>query len=463
MQAPQQDRKCPAWLPAILCVLIAVSPITAAAAERTLFAFNPLPNIGEQATGSHPDGTLLRDASGALYGAAMLSGKYYNGTIFKLTPPAPGRTSWTMSVLYTFTGGFDGGLPNAALVMDGSGALYGTAQSGGPWPNQGLVFKLTPPTHGSTQWKETVLHYFNHNYAEGIDDGANPSGGLIMDQSGALYGTSDLGGSAADLSGFGTVFKLTPLNPEKTRWEESILYRFEGGIDGRNPMSRLTRDATGAIYGTTLYGGTGGCVDFLSYVIGCGIVFKLTPPASGQTAWTKTTLHNFSGGSDGSIPQGKLRFDTSGALYGTTFQGGTGDCTDSLLNVIGCGVIFKLTPPPPLHNKWIESVIHDFSGPDGAFPQGGVLVDGSGALIGTTSGGGPMSWGVLGSYGLVFKLSPPGPGQSHWSEKVLYEFDLSSSGDEPVGELIRDPQGHLFGVAFKGGLHLGGTVFEITP
>ena len=97
MQAPQQDRKCPAWLPAILCVLIAVSPITAAAAERTLFAFNPLPNIGEQATGSHPDGTLLRDASGALYGAAMLSGKYYNGTIFKLTPPAPGRTSWTTS------------------------------------------------------------------------------------------------------------------------------------------------------------------------------------------------------------------------------------------------------------------------------------------------------------------------------------------------------------------------------
>jgi hypothetical protein len=454
--------KSSACLAIIATALTAFPPKAAGATEKTLFAFNPLPNIGELQTGSHPDGTLLRDASGALYGAAMLSGKYYNGTIFKLAPPAPGQTKWNMSVLYTFTGGFDGGLPNPGLVMDASGALYGTTQSGGPWPNQGLVFKLTPPAPGGMKWKETVLHYFHHNYAEGIGDGSNPSGGLIMDSSGALYGTTDLGGSTAYYSGFGTVFKLTPLDAGRTKWEKTILYRFQSGIDGRNPMSRLTRDATGALYGTTLYGGEGGCADFLSDVIGCGTVFKLTPPAPGQTTWTKTTLHSFMGGTDGAIPQARLRFDPYGALYGTTFQGGTGTCTDTLLNVIGCGVVFKLTPPAPFHNKWTESVIHDFSGPDGAFPQGGLTADGSGGFIGT-AGGGPMSWGVLGGYGVIYKLTPPSPGQSQWTETVLYDFDLSNSGDEPVGELIRDPQGHFFGVAFKGGAHLGGTVFKITP
>src|SRR5262249_17780608 len=143
------------WLAASIIVLCAMSAVPAVAGETTLYSFGPYDKIG-----SNPNGTLLRDASGALYGTNMLGGAYYNGMIFKLSPPAAGQTQWALSVLYTFTGGSDGGLPNPGLVMDASGALYGTTQEGGSWLNQGLVFKLTPPARGSTQWTQTVLHYF---------------------------------------------------------------------------------------------------------------------------------------------------------------------------------------------------------------------------------------------------------------------------------------------------------------
>ena len=453
-------------VPLITAILFTLSALPAAAAtETTLYAFNWAPPPGALNPGSGPTGTLLRDASGALYGATSLGGAYYNGTIFKLTPPAAGQTEWQMSVLYDFTGGFDGGSPNPTLVMDSSGAIYGTTQSGGSWLNQGLVFKLTPPATGHTQWTETVLHYFYHSYAFGADDGANPSGGLIMDKNGALYGTTDLGGSITDPSGIGlgTVFKLTPVDAGKTTWAETVLYRFNSLADGENPMFTLTMDAAGALYGSTLYGGTGPCVDLFSEPVGCGTVFKLTPPVPGQTTWTKTTIHNFTAGADGNMPEYSLLLDASGALYGTTYEGGTGACTDWFSNLVGCGVVFKLTPPAAGHTAWTESVLHSFTGPDGAYPQGGLIMDGSGALIGTASGGGPISYGVVGGYGLVFKLAPPPPGQQSWTETVIYNFDIRTSGSEPVGELIRDPAGHLFGVTYGGGPTLGGTIYEIIP
>ena len=443
------------WLPVITIVLSALSAIPAAAAEKTLVAFNTYP---PQQTGSNPTGTLLRDASGALYGAAWNGGAYYNGTIFKLTPPADGQGDWALSVLYTFTGGFDGGSPNPVLVMDASGALYGTTEGGGDFTNQGVVFKLTPPAPGGTQWTETVLHYFNHLY-HSSDDGAYPSGGLIMDDSGTLYGTTDLGGSMDDVFGFGTVFKLTPLDAGKTTWQETVVYRFTSVADGQNPMSTLTLDATGALYGTTLYGGTGACVDYFSNVIGCGTVFSLTPPGPGQTTWTKTTLHSFTAGADGSVPQGKLLRDASGAVYGTTLVGGGGACTDTLSNVVGCGIVYNLTPPAPGQTDWTESILYTFTGPDGAFPQGGLFMDVAGALFGTASGGGPNSDPVLGGYGLVYKLAPPSPDLPGWTQTVLFSFDISTSGAEPVGELIRDPDGDFFGVTYLG----GGSVYEITP
>jgi hypothetical protein len=284
-----------------------------------------------------------------------------------------------------------------------------------------------------------------------------------MDRYGALYGVTDLGGSIASVSGsYGTVFKLTPLDAARTQWQETVLYRFQGGGDGANPFSQLVLDATGALYGSTLYGGTGACTDYLSNVIGCGTVYKLMPPAPGQAAWAKRTLHSFTRGADGIVPQGRLLLDYYGNLYGTTIEGGTGPCTDSLYNVVGCGVIYRLTPPGLGQTTWTESILHNFTGPDGAFPQGGLLIDAAGALYGTTSGGGPASNAILGSYGLVFKLSPPTQGGSRWTETILYSFDITTSGDTPVDELTGDPFGNLFGATNLGGPHYNGTVFEIS-
>ena len=448
----------------IALVLAALSALPAAAGERTLYGFNPLPPAGALETGAYPLGTLLRDRDGALYGATWLDGAHGSGTIFKLAPPAPGQTDWSVSVVYAFTGGLDGDGPNPGLVMDSRGAIYGTTQYGGS-SLQGVAFKLSPPASGGTEWRETVLHNFSYSYVYNLSDGAFPSGGLIMDNQGALYGATDLGGSTADLSGngFGAVFKLTPVDAGRTQFQETVLYRFSSVVDGQSPMSALTLDAAGALYGTTLYGGTGPCSDWLSNIIGCGTVFKVTPPATGNSAWTKTTLYSFVGGADGAVPEGRLLLDTDGAVYGATYQGGPSACVDWAYSTIGCGIIFKLTPAARGGSAWTESIIHTFMGPDGANPQGGVIMDSTGTLFGSASGGGPVSYGMVGGYGIVFKLTPPAMGQQSWTQTVLYSFDVETSGIRPIGELVRDPAGHLFGVTNSGGTNLGGTIFEIAP
>jgi uncharacterized repeat protein (TIGR03803 family) len=444
------------WLPLIALSVLPANMLEAASG-KALYAFDPWPSTGVS-TGANPRGTLLRDASGALYGVASNGGPYYNGTVFKLTPPALGQTKWTITVLYNFTGGADGGSPSPNLVMDASGAIYGTASSGGSWLNDGLVFKLTPPSNGSTGWHYAVLHYFYYSYAYGADDGANPHAGLIMDQSGALYGVTGFGGSTSGTYiGHGTVFKLTPLNAARTAWTETVLYRFAGGTDGKNPWDALTHDAAGNLYGTTLYGGDGPCYD------GCGTVFKLSPGATPEAPWTKTTLLRFNGQNGGGAPQGKLLLGSSGALYGTTYKGGPGQCTDGLGYVIGCGVVFRLTPPAPGQTSWTESVLLDFNAANGAFPQGGLIMDSAGALLGTTSASAPDVWGVPGD-GNVFKLVPPAPGQVRWTQIVLHNFNVSTTGSTAVGELVRAPDGRLYGSAYMGGGGYNvGTIFEITP
>lgn len=186
-------------------------------------------------------------------------------------------------------------------------------------------------------------------------------------------------------------------------------------------------------------------------------MFKLSPPAPGKTAWTKTTLFRFSGGIDGGNPAGALLRDSSGALYGTTLIGGRGPCTDQVFNqVIGCGTVFKLTPPLPGQTAWRASVLYNFTGPDGAFPQGGVIADTAGRLHGTASAGGQQGSGV------VYELLPPAPGYSAWTSRVLHQFNVSTSGSLPNGNLVANPAGQLFGVTWAGGVGLGGTVFQVT-
>jgi hypothetical protein len=450
----------------VALVLFAAAPVSSAATERTLYAF---PTGGSK--GCYPVGTLLRDGAGALYGATFDCGTGGYGTVFKLVPPLAGQTTWSVSVLHGFSEDVGGGALNANLVMDANGAVYGTAGDDGEYV-KGVVFRLNPPAAGQTNWTETVLHAFDYNFAYNIADGSGPNA-VISDNNGVLYGTTYRGGSTADPSGlgFGTVFKLAPPIPGQTNWQETVLYRFNGGTDGQNPLAPLTRDGSGALYGTTFSGGgSQNCVDQYGYVVGCGTIFKLTPPLPGFTNWEKVTLHRFAGGADGTFPLGKLLLDGSGNVYGTTTQGGNSQCADGIGNIVGCGTVFKLIPPAPGQTAWTKTVIHHFTGvPDGASPQGGVIIDTAGNLYGTTFGAGTDVcrddlFNNVGC-GTVFKLSPPMPGQTGWTERVLYDFQGQGDGWEPVGELVADPHGNLLGVSQLGGdLPSGyGTVFEITP
>ena len=367
---------------------------TPTATETVLHSF------GATATdGATPSAGLIMDSSGNFYGTTETGGPNNVGTVFKITPTG------TESVLHSFGAtATDGTLPFAGLVMDGSGNLYGTTTGGGVPTgvgahSQGTVFKITPAG------TETILYSFT-----GGSDGGNPEAGLLMDSGGNLYGTTQQGGSSND----GTVFKLTPAG------NKTILHSFAGGADGSGPLAALIMDGGGNLYGTTTVGGSSNN----------GTVFKLTP------AGNETILHSFAGGADGSGPRAGLIMDSSGNLYGTTYQGGSSNN----------GTVFKITP------SGAESVLHDFgaTATDGTLPLAGLIMDGNGNLYGTTSLG-------VGSEGTVFKITPAG------TETILYTFTGGSDGGSPEAGLVMGSNGNLYGTTYAGGAGSLGTVFEITP
>ena len=236
--------------------------------------------------GAAPAAGLIFDQAGNLYGTTLSGGKYHDGTVFKLTPF---RGAWTETVLHTFTNN-DGAYPAASLIFDKAGNLYGTTLFGGP-TRGGTVFQLT--LSGGV-WTETVLHSFT-----GRNDGIDPAASLILDQNGALYGTT-MGDN---------IFKLAPPAPGHTKWTLKTLYAFGGGPN-RGPLSAgtLLAGKNGVLYGTQKYGGG---------PANAGAVFQLTPPAH-HGAWTETTIYSFAGGSDGLYPRAGVIADGAGNLYGTT-------------------------------------------------------------------------------------------------------------------------------------------------
>ncbi|MGB9197871.1 MAG: choice-of-anchor tandem repeat GloVer-containing protein [Terriglobales bacterium] len=245
------------------------------------------------ADGADPYGeNLILDKAGNLYGTGYSGGTFEYGVVFELS------AAGTESVLYSFTGGTDGGRPYAGVVEDKHGNFYGTTLQGGAF-GLGTVYKVT------ASGTETVLHSF-----AGGSDGATPYGGVILDSKGNLYGTTAGGGS----SNAGIVFKLSPSGTE------TVLYAFAGGPDGANPTVALVRDKAGNLYGTTYNGGNGNGS-------GDGTVFEISPSG------THTVLHTFTGGADGAVPDAGLILDKHGNLYGTTLGGG-----------IGFGVVYELTP-----------------------------------------------------------------------------------------------------------------------
>ena len=300
---------------------------------------------GTGGDGAEPLAGLVRDAAGNLYGTTRFGGVGF-GTVFSLDKTGK------ETVLYSFSGGADGGYPvYGYLVRDAAGNLYGTTSYSGT-SGYGTVFMLDKTV------KETVLY----NFTGSGGDGAEPWGGLVRDANGNLYGTTVLGGGSGGYNGYGTVFKL-----DKTG-KETVLHRFSGAPgDGANPVAGLVRDASGNLYGTTSEGGTEGR----------GTVFKVDKTGN------ETVLYNFTGtGGDGGTPYAGLLRDAAGNLYGTTVNGG-----------IGYGTAFKL-------DQTGKETVYRLNYPEGGIPYAGLVLDAKGNLYGTA-----LEFGSF-HYGTVFKLTP---------------------------------------------------------
>ncbi len=434
--------------------IVLAACVMASHAARAQVAETVLHAFSGGKDGALPTDTLLigTDQSGALTGlyGTTSSGDanlgctdgvagYYCGSVFSLLPPGQGQTRWKAQPLYDFTGYADEDTPVAGLFSGGGqiGAttpLYGTTL-GSEFGYDGSVFMQIGTTL-TTIW----------NFSAYVD-GQYPYGGAITDQTGAVYVPTVFGGAY----GCGTVVQLLPPTQGQLAWTENILWNFTGGTDGCNAYSALIEDSSGALYGTTLNGA------------GSGGVFKLTPPAAGQTVWTEQMLYGFTGGADGGHPFGTLAFGLAGTLYGTTAAGGA-----------GYGVVFQLTPPAQGQTAWTEQALYSFTGgADGAAPLfGALLIDSNGALYGTASGGGvAKKCGGFGTEGgTVFKLTPPAGGQGAWSQSTLFDFPGGRGGCIPTGGLAADSSGALYGTTEYGGSEKHdackitgcGTVFRLT-
>ena len=424
-----------------LCVL--ATAVAAPSSAQVLHVFPAGPADGKQ-----PSSGLIMDAHGALYGTTAYggatTGPFPDGTVFKLTPPVSGQRDWTEQQLHAFpTPSYsDADGPNGNLLMDATGALYGTAVSGSPY-GSGAVYKLTPPQAGATVWTETILYGF------GGVNGIAPQAGVIADQQGNLYGTTQQGGAF----GQGVVYKLFPPASGQTEWTEQVLHSFAAyATDGAQPDSQLVMDSAGRLYGTTVIGGAGGSFDY-------GTVFQLTPPAAGHGAWGETILHSFQGTSDGGEPGATLAMASDGTLYGTLRIGGAipEHCAG------GCGAVFKLTPPVLPATRWVESTVYNFAGPpDGDGPTTGVTLDAAGDLYGTTEYGGTVLPDCKQGCGTLFELSPPADGQGFWRETV-YSPPSTQFGIQPQASLLVTRNNRIYGTASAGGPDGGGTVFKLNP
>jgi uncharacterized repeat protein (TIGR03803 family) len=406
---------------AILTLL--VTSTWAAADEKVLHSFTDQEGYTTYAG-------LLLGASGSLYGLTYEGGSYSCGggtgcgTVFELVPAEGGK--WTEKVLHDFNT-MDGFYPQAGLIFDAGGNLYGTTYYGGAH-GDGAVFELMPTTTG--HWTEKLLYSFRNNGR----DGYYPDAGLVFDASGNLYGTTNLGGTYS----VGAVFRLAP-NADGS-WSEKVLHSFNNsfnfnGTDGFYPAAGLIFDSSGHLYGTTLYGG----------LYGDGTVFALTPIDDGS--WSEKVLHNFNtNGSDGYYPYAGMILDSSGSLLGTTYAGGAYDS----------GTVFELTPKQD--GSWSEEVLYSFDdkGRDGYNPYASLVSDTAGNLYGTTLNGGAYDSGT------VFELSPTASGK--WGEKVLHSFNHNGrDGVNPYAGLIVDAAGNLYGTTAEGGADNDGTVFELSP
>jgi uncharacterized repeat protein (TIGR03803 family) len=367
--------------------------------------------------GSSPNGDLILDSAGNFYGTTQFGGSSNRGLIFKLD--AKGNET----VLYTFTGGADGGIPIGRVIRDGGGNLYGITSLGGdPTCSCGTVFKLTKS--GTLK----VLHNFKGG-KDGVQNQGQAELGLVM-VNGDLYGSASFGGvSGCDGNlGCGVLFKVTQSG------KETVLHRFTGQADGAFPQD-LISDPAGNIYGAT-----GG-----SYKQGnAGTLFKL------DTNGKLTNLYTFPGGAKGSSPRWRLLRNPNGMFQGVTQFGG--NTTNCAISSGGCGVLFTVNASGK------ERVLHAFGNPasGGEEPSGGLL-DEAGNFYGVTVYGGTVNSTCTFGCGVVYRVSNSG------KYSVLYRFAGGTDGWLPSGSLTEDAAGNLYGATNLGGSGNNGVIYEITP
>lgn len=378
-------------------------------------SFKVLHSFSSGTDGCYPEAGLIIDGAGNLYGTTSGGAFPCNcGTVFEI--PA-GETEIP---LYDFTCGNNGQGPDDTLLKDKAGNLYGGTIAGGSI-GCGVIFEVTP----------TGIEKTLHDFTGQPEDGCTPLGTLIVDKDGNIFGTTDIGGKYNG----GTVLELPKHGTEK------ILYSFCRRVhcpDGEDPTGVIA-DSVGNLYGATQSGGKLGCGNE------CGTVFEFAPDG------TETVLYKFKGPpDDGNLPNGDLIIDQSGDFLGTLFNGGRAGCYGNA----GCGAVFKLAP------DGTETVLHFFTGRkgDGANPNAGLIADGAGNLYGTAEFGGGLRCTVItAGCGIVFELAPDG------TETVLHSFGTGDRGALPAGGLVADKKGNLYGTTSKGGVSGFGNVFEITP
>lgn len=407
--------KCSQFIRRLLAIIAPVALLAGAAfasSTQVIYSFAG-GNDGE-----YLDTDLVMDKGGNLYGSTVQGGDFGSGTVFQLAPSAGG---WTHTVLYSFTGGADGGEPYKGVTLDPQGNLYGTTVTGGSGSCEGgcgVVFKLTK---SGSNWTQSVLHAFT-----GGNDGSSPGSGLAFDSHGNLYGMTPTGGAY----GLGVVYQLHP--EAAGTWKLNVLHAFTGGNDGSSASAgRLIFDAAGNIYGVTTVGGAHGD----------GVVFELTYL---QGAWRLLPLYAFRDQPDGALPYGGLIFDKAGNLYGTTYYAGANDV----------GTVYKLTHA---NGAWRETLLYSFKGgTDGSSPISTLVMDEAGYLYGTTSDGGTSC-----ACGVIFKLAHNASGG--WTETVPYRFPGAPGAGFAYNGMVAGPSGVFYGATTHGGTTNDGTIYEFTP
>jgi hypothetical protein len=287
---------------------------------------------------------------------------------------------------------------------------------------------------------------------------------MVAAATGDLFGVLGYGSSTPS----GSVYQLS--NAGGT-WTQTTISSFSGGSSGGSPAGGLMQSSAGDLYGAAFGGGSSSSTCKSAGLTGCGLIYQLAPPTSGNT-WTRTVLYTFAGGTDGIGPVGGLISDSTGALYGVTANGG---CTPTLSYPVGCGIVFKLTPPGAGKTAWTETVLYRFQGgsSDGAYPMAPLAMDAAGNLYGATEYGGTENCTTLsgtpdGRCGTVFKLTNS---SGTYTESILHIFTDGTDGSIAGGGVVLDKTGNVYGTALQGGTASGlclnfgysgcGQVFEL--